>query len=162
MKHIKLILISLVCVIATMTKAQESSSQNKFFEDGKSWLWARHHYKLHGDSIGFYYKKDTTYWTETVVEDTIVDGHHAKKLLIGDSLGVPKEPHHYKIYLEESEMPKQWYNVRADMKNKPAPLLNPATLKPMTAKELSTVFCDEIQKTGCYANYHDSKNRLLR
>ena len=101
MKHIKLILISLVCVIATMTKAQESSSQNKFFEDGKSWLWARHHYKLPGDSIGFYYKKDTTYWTETVVEDTIVDGHHAKKLLIGDSLGVPKEPHHYKIYLEE-------------------------------------------------------------
>lgn len=50
----------------------------------------------------------------------------------------------YKIYLEESEMPKQWYNVRADMKNKPAPLLNPATLKPMTAKELSTVFCDEL------------------
>ena len=33
----------------------------------------------------------------------------------------------YKIYLEESEMPKAWYNVRADMKNKPAPLLNPAT-----------------------------------
>lgn len=30
----------------------------------------------------------------------------------------------YKIYLEESEMPKAWYNVRADMKNKPAPLLN--------------------------------------
>lgn len=50
----------------------------------------------------------------------------------------------YKIYLEESEMPKQWYNVRADMKNKPAPLLNPATLKPMTAKELSVVFCDEL------------------
>lgn len=50
----------------------------------------------------------------------------------------------YKIYLEENEMPKQWYNVRADMKNKPAPLLNPATLKPMTAKELSTVFCDEL------------------
>ena len=37
----------------------------------------------------------------------------------------------YKIYLEESEMPTQWYNVRADMKNKPAPLLNPATLEPM-------------------------------
>lgn len=50
----------------------------------------------------------------------------------------------YKIYLEESEMPKQWYNVRADMKNKPAPLLNPATLQPMTAAELSTVFCDEL------------------
>lgn len=41
-------------------------------------------------------------------------------------------------------MPKQWYNVRADMKNKPAPLLNPATLKPMTAEELGHVFCDEL------------------
>lgn len=50
----------------------------------------------------------------------------------------------YKIYLEESEMPKQWYNVRADMKNKPAPLLNPETLKPMTAEELSVVFCEEL------------------
>ena len=50
----------------------------------------------------------------------------------------------YKIYLEESEMPKEWYNVRADMKNKPAPLLNPQTLKPMTAEELGVVFCDEL------------------
>lgn len=52
----------------------------------------------------------------------------------------------YKTYLDESEMPKQWYNVRADMKNKPAPLLNPATLKPMTAEELAPVFCDELVK----------------
>lgn len=50
----------------------------------------------------------------------------------------------YKIYLEESEMPKQWYNVRADMKNKPAPLLNPATLEPMTFEELREIFCDEL------------------
>ena len=50
----------------------------------------------------------------------------------------------YKIYLEENEMPKQWYNVRADMKKKPAPLLNPATGKPCTAEELSHVFCDEL------------------
>ena len=50
----------------------------------------------------------------------------------------------YKIYLEESEMPKAWYNVRADMKNKPAPLLNPGTLQPMTAQELGAVFCDEL------------------
>ena len=50
----------------------------------------------------------------------------------------------YKIYLEESEMPTAWYNVRADMKNKPAPLLNPATHKPMTAQELGVVFCDEL------------------
>ncbi|MBQ8596992.1 MAG: TrpB-like pyridoxal phosphate-dependent enzyme [Lachnospiraceae bacterium] len=52
----------------------------------------------------------------------------------------------YKIYLEENEMPKQWYNVRADMKNKPAPLLNPQTLKPMTYDELRSVFCDELCK----------------
>ncbi|RGU96187.1 TrpB-like pyridoxal phosphate-dependent enzyme [Clostridium sp. AF15-17LB] len=50
----------------------------------------------------------------------------------------------YKIYLEESEMPKEWYNVRADMKNKPAPLLNPGTLEPMTFEELRGVFCDEL------------------
>ena len=50
----------------------------------------------------------------------------------------------YKIYLDESEMPKEWYNVRADMKNKPAPLLNPATHEPMTAEDLSGVFCDEL------------------
>ena len=50
----------------------------------------------------------------------------------------------YKIYLEESEMPKDWYNVRADMKNKPAPLLNPATLQPMTKEDLAPVFCDEL------------------
>ena len=50
----------------------------------------------------------------------------------------------YKIYLEENEMPRQWYNVRADMKNKPAPLLNPGTLEPMTAQELEAVFCKEL------------------
>ena len=52
----------------------------------------------------------------------------------------------YKIYLEENEMPKQYYNVRADMKKKPAPLLNPGTLQPMTAQELGHVFCDELVK----------------
>ncbi|MBO4809732.1 MAG: TrpB-like pyridoxal phosphate-dependent enzyme [Lachnospiraceae bacterium] len=52
----------------------------------------------------------------------------------------------YKIYLTEEEMPKAWYNMRADMKNKPAPLLNPGTLKPMTAEELSGVFCEELVK----------------
>ncbi|MBQ5514668.1 MAG: TrpB-like pyridoxal phosphate-dependent enzyme, partial [Oscillospiraceae bacterium] len=50
----------------------------------------------------------------------------------------------YKIYLEESEMPKYWYNVRADMKNKPAPLINPGTHEPMTAADLAPVFCDEL------------------
>lgn len=52
----------------------------------------------------------------------------------------------YKIYLEEHEMPKQWYNLRADMKNKPAPLLNPDTLQPMTFDDLRPVFCDELIK----------------
>ncbi|MBR5967425.1 MAG: TrpB-like pyridoxal phosphate-dependent enzyme [Lachnospiraceae bacterium] len=52
----------------------------------------------------------------------------------------------YKIYLEENEMPKQWYNVRGDMKKKPAPLLNPGTGQPITAAELAPVFCDELVK----------------
>ncbi|MDO5491188.1 MAG: TrpB-like pyridoxal phosphate-dependent enzyme [Bacillota bacterium] len=52
----------------------------------------------------------------------------------------------YKIYLEEEEMPRQYYNVRADMKTKPAPLLNPGNLKPMTAEELEAVFCKELVK----------------
>ena len=52
----------------------------------------------------------------------------------------------YKIYLEEDEMPKFWYNVRADMVNKPVPLLNPDTLQPMTLEELSAVFCRELAK----------------
>ena len=50
----------------------------------------------------------------------------------------------YKIYLTENEIPEAWYNVRADMKTKPAPLLNPGTGQPMTAEELSAVFCDEL------------------
>ena len=50
----------------------------------------------------------------------------------------------YKIYLEESEMPAAWYNLRADMKEKPAPLLNPQTLEPATVDELSAVFCREL------------------
>ena len=52
----------------------------------------------------------------------------------------------YKIYLEENEMPKQWYNVRADMENKPAPLLNPGTHQPMSLQELEQVFCTELAK----------------
>ncbi|MBQ4208322.1 MAG: pyridoxal-phosphate dependent enzyme, partial [Clostridia bacterium] len=50
----------------------------------------------------------------------------------------------YKIYLNESEMPTAWYNLRADMKTKPAPLLNPGTLEPMPASDLAPVFCDEL------------------
>ena len=77
MKHIKLILISLVCVIATTAKAQEPSSQSKFFEDGKSWLWAGYRLKYPGGTEQFF-------WTETVVGDTIVAGRVAKKILVED------------------------------------------------------------------------------
>ena len=52
----------------------------------------------------------------------------------------------YKIYLEEQEMPDSWYNVRADMKKKPAPLLDPETGKPITAEKLEKVFCKELVK----------------
>lgn len=52
----------------------------------------------------------------------------------------------YKIYLSENELPKEWYNVRADMKNKPAPLLNPANGKPLTFEDLRPIFCDELVK----------------
>ena len=50
----------------------------------------------------------------------------------------------YKTYLTEAELPTAWYNLRADMKKKPAPLLNPGTLKPVTAEELEHVFCKEL------------------
>ena len=52
----------------------------------------------------------------------------------------------YKTYLSESEIPTQWYNVRADMKNKPAPLLNPGTGQPLKAEELYPIFCEELVK----------------
>lgn len=52
----------------------------------------------------------------------------------------------YKIYLNENEIPTQWYNVRADMKVKPAPLLNPGTLQPLKAEELAPIFCEELVK----------------
>ncbi len=69
----------------------------------------------------------------------------------------------YKIYLEESELPTQWYNVRADMKNKPAPLLNPGTLEPMTAKELAPVFCDDLiaQELDDTTPYFDIPEEIL-
>ena len=69
----------------------------------------------------------------------------------------------YKIYLDENEMPKQWYNLRADMKNKPAPLLNPATLQPITLEELSEVFCTELarQELDDTTPYIDLPEKIL-
>lgn len=69
----------------------------------------------------------------------------------------------YKIYLDENEMPKQWYNLRADMKNKPAPLLNPATMKPITVEELSEMFCEELarQELDDTTPYIDIPEKIL-
>ena len=52
----------------------------------------------------------------------------------------------YKVYLSENEIPTAWYNVRADMKNKPAPLLNPGTGEPLKAEDLYPIFCEELSK----------------
>ena len=70
----------------------------------------------------------------------------------------------YKIYLEESEIPTQWYNVRADMKNKPAPLLNPGTLQPLKAEELEPIFCKELvrQELDDETRYVDIPDEVLR
>ena len=57
-----------------------------------------------------------------------------------------KKPIPTKIYLTEDEMPKSWYNLRADMKEKHEPFLNPATLKEVTAEDLGHIFCDELVK----------------
>ena len=57
-----------------------------------------------------------------------------------------KDNEKYKVYLEENEIPTKWYNVRADMKIKPAPLVNPATGKPATLEDLTPVFCEELAK----------------
>ena len=50
----------------------------------------------------------------------------------------------YKIYLSENEIPRTWYNVRADMKNKPAPLIHPVTHQPLTLEEMTPIFCEEL------------------
>ena len=52
----------------------------------------------------------------------------------------------YKIYLSENEIPRQWYNVRADMKKKPAPLIDPSTMNPITLEAMSEVFCEELAR----------------
>jgi len=69
----------------------------------------------------------------------------------------------YKIYLEENEMPTQWYNVRADMKIKPAPLLNPGTSKPLKAEELTPIFCEELvaQELDDDTAYFDIPEEIL-
>ncbi len=69
----------------------------------------------------------------------------------------------YKIYLNENEIPTKWYNVRSDMKNKPAPLLNPATLEPMGFEDLRPVFCDDLvrQELDDTTPYFDIPDEIL-
>ena len=50
----------------------------------------------------------------------------------------------YKIYLDEKDIPTSWYNLRADMKNKPAPLIHPGTLQPLKFEDMQPIFCDEL------------------
>lgn len=52
----------------------------------------------------------------------------------------------YRINLSEKEMPKAWMNIRAVMKNKPAPMLDPGTKKPVTEEQLSQIFCTELAR----------------
>ena len=68
----------------------------------------------------------------------------------------------YKIYISENDMPKAWYNLRADMKNKPAPLLNPETLEPMSYDDLRPVFCDELIKGRGFFNTVSAPRRSGR
>ena len=69
----------------------------------------------------------------------------------------------YKIYLAENEIPTQWYNVRADMKNKPAPLLNPSNGEPLTVDELKPIFCEELcrQELDNDTAYFDIPEEIL-
>ena len=69
----------------------------------------------------------------------------------------------YKIYLEENEIPTQWYNVRADMKTKPAPLINPGTGKPLTLEDLNPIFCEDlnIQELDNETPYFDIPEEIL-
>lgn len=72
-----------------------------------------------------------------------------------------KIPH--RLYLSEDQIPKQWYNIRADMKEQPDPMLNPATLKPVTAEDLYPIFCEELarQEMDCKTRYIDIPDEVL-
>ena len=69
----------------------------------------------------------------------------------------------YKTYLTEAEMPKQWYNIRADMKEKPAPLVHPGTLKPLKAADLYPIFCEKLCDMECddETRYFDIPEEVL-
>ena len=62
----------------------------------------------------------------------------------------------YRIYLPEERIPRQWYNLRADMKEQPAPFLNPGTMQPLKLEELYPIFCEELAQQE-----FDSTNRYI-
>lgn len=69
----------------------------------------------------------------------------------------------YRFYLTEDQMPKQWYNLRADMKEQPDPMINPATMKPATEEDLYPVFCKELahQEMDSKTRYVDIPEEIL-
>ena len=66
-----------------------------------------------------------------------------------------KIPH--RLYLTEDQMPQQWFNLRAAMKEQPDPMLNPGTLQPMTEQDLYPIFCEELahQEMDAVTEYVD-------
>ena len=62
----------------------------------------------------------------------------------------------HRLNLTEDQLPKQWYNMRADMKEQPEPMLNPVTHKPIKTEELYPIFCEELA-----AQEMDSTTRYL-
>ncbi|MCB6366078.1 TrpB-like pyridoxal phosphate-dependent enzyme [Intestinibacillus massiliensis] len=76
-----------------------------------------------------------------------------------------KIPH--RLYLTEEQMPKQWYNLRADMKEQPDPLLNPGTLQPITEPELYPIFCEalahqELDSTERYVDIPEEVQEMYK
>lgn len=69
----------------------------------------------------------------------------------------------HRIYLTEDQMPRQWYNLRADMKEQPDPMLNPATGKPATEEDLYPVFCKKLahQEMDAETRYFDIPDEVL-
>ena len=68
----------------------------------------------------------------------------------------------YRLYLTEEQMPKKWYNLRADMKEQPEPLINPQTMKPVKVEDLYPVFCEELarQELDCTTRFIDIPNEI--
>ena len=69
----------------------------------------------------------------------------------------------YRTYLTEEQMPKQWYNLRADMKELPEPMLNPQTMKPVKKEDLLPIFCEELveQELNNEKRYYDIPKEIL-